>query len=90
MDKDKKLYQHVDEVVHYIWDPIGVCDEPDARDEYESYLPQIFSQIIKSSKKIETVEILTRITKDDIGLDPNLTQINKAVDLIYEYKERIL
>jgi hypothetical protein len=40
MPKDKELYRRIDEVVHYLWDPIGVSDVPEARDEYHSYLPE--------------------------------------------------
>ena len=39
---DAELFSRVDEVVHYVWDPIGVAQEPWARDEYNSYLSQIF------------------------------------------------
>ena len=39
---DEELYRRVDEVLHYIWDPIGVAGAPMARDEYYAYLPQIF------------------------------------------------
>ena len=36
-----ELYKRVDEVLHYLWDPIGVAEEPWARDEYYSYLPKM-------------------------------------------------
>lgn len=39
---ERELYQRVDEVLHYVWDPIGVSDAPEARDEYFSYLPIVF------------------------------------------------
>ena len=38
-----ELYRRVDEVLHYLWDPIGVAGAPEARDEYYSYLPHVFS-----------------------------------------------
>jgi hypothetical protein len=37
-----ELYRRTDEVLHYIWDPIGVAGVPEARDEYDSYLPHAF------------------------------------------------
>lgn len=40
-EKQKELYQRIDEVIHYIWDPIGINGAPKARDEYYSYLPEI-------------------------------------------------
>jgi len=46
---EKELYQRTDEVLHYLWNPLGVSDIPKARDEYYSYLPQVFSLILKGS-----------------------------------------
>ena len=44
--QQKELYRATDEVLHYIWDPIGVSHEPYARDEYWGYLPQVFKMLI--------------------------------------------
>lgn len=33
---DMDLYRAVDEVLHFIWDPIGVRGFPEARDEYHA------------------------------------------------------
>jgi len=35
------LRQAVGEVLHYLWDPIGVAGVPQARDEYEGYVDPI-------------------------------------------------
>jgi hypothetical protein len=32
--EQNELYKRVDEVLHYVWDSIGVAGEPHARDEY--------------------------------------------------------
>jgi len=39
--KENELRQRTDEVLHYLWDPIGVAGAPGARDEYWSYLPPL-------------------------------------------------
>jgi hypothetical protein len=39
-DNDE-LRRRVDEVLYYIWDPIGVSDQPYARGEYEGYVPKV-------------------------------------------------
>jgi len=38
-----KIYKLIDEILWKDWDPIGVNDIPSARDEYQSYTPQVFS-----------------------------------------------
>ncbi|BEG99076.1 hypothetical protein [Bacteroides sedimenti] len=42
-EKDKSIYQAIDEILWRDWDPIGVNDNEDIRDEYQSYTPHIFS-----------------------------------------------
>lgn len=41
-NEEKNLYSKIDEVIHYLWDPIGISYVPEARNEYYSYLPEIF------------------------------------------------
>jgi hypothetical protein len=43
--RDLALYEAVDEILYRVWDPIGVAGAPEARDEYRSYLPQVFSML---------------------------------------------
>lgn len=43
-----ELQRRVDEVLFYVWDPIGVSDEPFARGEYESYVPGIATLVEKT------------------------------------------
>ena len=49
----KALYKSVDEILWNDWDPIGVNDIA-PRDEYQSYVPEIFSMLIhnKTEKEI--------------------------------------
>ena len=51
---DKKLWKAIDEVLFYNWDPIGVNNCPPARDEYHSYIPQIF-KLLKSDNVNEKI-----------------------------------
>jgi|GEM_PF-7106682 len=38
---DAELHQRIDEILHYLWDPIGVAHVPDARDaDDEGHLVQ--------------------------------------------------
>ena len=43
--REAALYRRCDEVLHYVWDPIGVAGIPEARDEYYDYLPQVFELV---------------------------------------------
>lgn len=84
------LYRATDEVLHYLWDPIGVSDSAYARDEYWRYLPQVFGMLIDQSTKESIVEYLTEIEAHRMGLPPNEERANRIVEILFEYKEKLL
>ena len=87
--KDNELYKRTDEVLHYIWDPIGVSGEPFARDEYWAYLPQVFNMVLNDKPKEIIVSYLLTVVKDNMGLNPNRKNTEKVVKILQVYKEKI-
>jgi hypothetical protein len=69
--KEIELYQRLDEVVHYLWDPIGASGAPEARDEYYSYLPKLLELLKRGSNENEIADYLGSITSDRMGLGTN-------------------
>jgi hypothetical protein len=67
-DKEKKLYHRIDEVLHYMWDPVGASGTPEARDEYYSYLPQVFTLLKNGATEVEIEKHLTTIENESIGV----------------------
>ena len=63
-----ELSRRVGEILHYRWDPIGVADAPEARDEYDGYLPQITGMLIRGAGKQEIAKQLTTISTENMGL----------------------
>jgi len=51
--KLKELSKRIDEVLYYLWDPVGVSDYAYTRGEYSSYVPSILKAVL--SEDIETV-----------------------------------
>lgn len=65
------LYRRVDEVLTYVWDPIGVREVPQARDEYRSYLPQVFKRVIDATDPGPIAEYLLSVESESMGFPPN-------------------
>jgi hypothetical protein len=40
-----RVHHRVDELLHYIWDPIGIAASTGARDEYDSYVPTVVKML---------------------------------------------
>ena len=87
--QEMELYRAMDEVIHYIWDPIGISDLPSARDEYKSYLPKVFKMLIDESSNEEIVEYLLEIETERMGLNQNRDNAKRVVEILNEYKEKI-
>ena len=88
--REKELYRRTDEILHYLWDPIGVSDVPQARDEYHSYLPNVYARLIKNPKENEIVEYLTTVEAESMGLTPNLEKALNVAQVLIETKEWII
>ncbi len=68
---DMRLYRAVDEVLHYVWDPIGVSRFPEARDEYRPYLPQVFAMVHDQRGELSIAQFLGAISTKRMGLNGN-------------------
>jgi hypothetical protein len=62
------LYKAIDEILWKDWDPIGVNDMPEARDEYQSYLPHIFRLAIEGKDAEHISSSLIATIEGNIGL----------------------
>jgi hypothetical protein len=88
----KELYRRVDEVLHYIWDPIGVSGIPQARDEYHSYLPLVFKRALEAKGNEDIVSYLLMVESESMGLSITEKARGRAVeaaDVIIDYRDWI-
>lgn len=67
------LMSRVRRVLLAEWDPIGIRDVPQARDEYDEYLPLITKMLVKGTTAAELSSHLLEIETNDFGLkgDPD-------------------
>lgn len=78
-----ELYQRCDEVLHYIWDPIGVSGTPGARDEYHAYLPHVFRMVMGNATADQIGAYLDDVSANAIGLSaPSRSTQNAAHALV--------
>jgi hypothetical protein len=88
--KEIELYQRLDEVIHYLWDPIGVSGVPEARDEYYSYLPKLLELLKKESSLDEIADCLGWITSERMGLGTNRARDLDIAEILVGWKENLL
>jgi hypothetical protein len=88
MPSDNELYRRIDEIVHYLWDPIGVSGSPYARDEYDSYLTSIFGRV-KGGDIEGIVEYMKWVVTERMGMIFDETRARKAAERMLEWKNAV-
>jgi len=63
-----RVHHRVDEILHYVWDPIGVSGVAEARDEYDSYVPQVVRMLFDGKEEKEIARFLHSIEGEQMGL----------------------
>ena len=87
--EDRRLFRIVGEVLHYVWDPIGVAGVPQARDEYDNYVPQVFSLLRAGSDKAVISEYLQQISEGRMGLSKLTDQADDAASVLVDWRDHI-
>lgn len=80
----RKVKLEISRILWEIWDPIGVNTIPEARDEYDSYVNEVFIMLIGESSDDEKLgEHLLRIATVTMGLSgPTLERMMPTVQAL--------
>ena len=87
---EEELGHRIDEVLHYLWDPIGVSARPHARDEYNAYSTHVFSILLRGCSCREIADYLTSIEKDYMDLaisDQSRANAKAVADILIDWKK---
>ena len=86
---EKELYRRCDEVLHYIWDPIGVAGSPAARDEYDSYVWPVFGLVNQDAPVSKIADTLNGFVSERMELAPDKAKAREVARLLLEWRDRI-
>jgi hypothetical protein len=67
---EEELEQRVGEVLHFGWDPIRIAGIPQARDEYDDYVPRVVAMLIEGKQEGEIAAYLIAVEGEKMGLPP--------------------
>ncbi len=89
---DLRLRMRVDEVLHYLWDPIGVSDVPEARDEYYSYSSTAFIMLKTGATAADITNYLrkSRIEHIGMGRGVDLMGEDEIGEILVNWRENIM
>lgn len=87
---DDLLLRRYDEVLHYLWDPIGISDMPGARTEYRSYLPRLSSLLAQHASQEIIEDYLSSISANRMGLGECREAAQRASKALIRWREALL
>ena len=81
------LHAAVAEVLHYLWDPIGVRGIPQARDEYDGYVAGVVG-LLESDAAVPVIsEHLQQLAEEWMGLPRHADRANEVAAVLVEWRE---
>lgn len=84
------LDQRVDEVLYYLWDPVGVNDKPIIRDEYASYVPGVIKKLMESDDIAAVSAFLAQIEKKYMGeIEPDKNKCDRCAAVLMYWKNAL-
>lgn len=86
--KVSELSSRIGEVLHYLWDPIGIAGVVMARDEYDAYILPVLAQLQDSASAESVADLLTRIEDQRMGLTPNRERALQAAVVAVDWFEQ--
>ena len=69
-DSARRYHERIRAILLKEWDPIGVADVPQARDEYDSYVGQIYAMLIRHEARHALVDHLWQVETVHMGPGP--------------------
>jgi len=71
MDKRERRAAEIQAAIHDVllhdWDPIGVADEEQAQDEYDSFIGGVYRLLASGASPEQVAEHLSTVEREDMG-----------------------
>lgn len=84
--QDQNLLSVVGEVLHYIWDPIGVSGVPQTRDEYDGYVGSVFTLLRSGAEASEISAHLQQIASVRMDLPDCQEESDTAASVLTAWR----
>ena len=84
LEHAKSLQDAIRQVLLCEWDPIGVADVPQAQDEYDSYISQIYGLLIRREPKHKLIDFLWWVETEHMQLYGNRGRTERVAELLMQ------
>jgi len=77
--ESRRIRVDIRRVLMQVWDPIGVKDEPNAQDEYDSYLGNVYELLVGGVSDDRIAEYLRSVVTERIELPAKIEDMTETV-----------
>jgi hypothetical protein len=81
--ESRKLRAEIRRILLEVWDPIGVKNEPNAQDEYDSYVGGVYELLESGATDSVLQDHLLQIERNRMGFNqpaiPDLNEVTRAL-----------
>lgn len=82
----EEAYRNIHDILLNDWDPLNVKMIPDAFDEYDSFIDNIYKLLQDNVTNEQIFETLMMIALEDLGVADNAVLIKKTKDVVSKFK----
>lgn len=79
----------VGEVLHYVWDPIGIAGMPPGRDDYDGYVCPVFSLLRSGAPASAIAAHLEYVADKRMGLPGQKEASENAANILIDWREHL-
>jgi len=87
--EEQALRRAVGEVLHYIWDPIGLSGSVQARDEYDGYIDHVCGLLWDGADAIQISKHLVQLADQNMGLPDTQGRSDLAARKLLEWRDAV-
>lgn len=77
--ESRRIRVDIRHVLMQVWDPIGIKDEPNAQDEYDGYLGDVYELLVSGASDSQIAEHLWSMVTEHMGLSAKVEGMRETV-----------
>ncbi len=87
---NKELAKRIDEVLYYVWDPIGVSSDPCARYEYSCYVAGVLKLVKECCDSEPISNYFMSLASEKMGLNSDYQMCSIVAQLLLMHKQVLI
>ena len=77
--ESRRIRLDIRHVLMQVWDPIGIRDEPNAQDEYDGYLGNVYELLVGGASNACIAEYLWSVVTERMALPAKIEDMTETV-----------